>query len=516
MFTYDANGRQATSLTRYQASYGLQNTTLTRSFYRPDSLLDSTEVSSWGGNQWIPSGGEKRTYNGSGLLNQLLTYQGTAAPLYRTTYLYNASGKTAQTVQERWSSSDLSFGPNIRTTYSYAADGTLTQTVSEYWDSGMTAYVPNVRTDYTYVRYIRQQTCANISVVPGWNLLSVPLQASNASVDSVLGLSGLILEFTPEEGFAPRTTITPGRGFWYLSTYPNLTTVCGKQSSGPVFFRGGWNIIGVHNASVALTDISSTEGGLVFWGYENGYEIVTDSLRTGRAYWVQASTFGELTFPSVLGKRNAAVSAGVQPNWVQLTVRDSRGFGGTVYFASDGEDLQRYKMPPVPSSELPDVRFWGDLAVGRVAADEQLRLQGLVGPITVTSHGGSVLISSDSRLDAVEVIPGATVTLGASTSRLTVRAEASPSVPAAFELYQNFPNPFNPSTRIAFSLPLRTRILLDVYDMLGRHVARVADGEFDSGIHYVDFNAGGIGSGVYVYRLRAGTSVTQRKFTVLR
>jgi photosystem II stability/assembly factor-like uncharacterized protein len=81
----------------------------------------------------------------------------------------------------------------------------------------------------------------------------------------------------------------------------------------------------------------------------------------------------------------------------------------------------------------------------------------------------------------------------------------SEELPQAIRLEQNFPNPFNPSTMVSFTLPERMTVRLEVYDMLGRLVARLADGEsFDAGEHRVSFRGEGLPSGVYACRLSAG------------
>jgi hypothetical protein len=85
------------------------------------------------------------------------------------------------------------------------------------------------------------------------------------------------------------------------------------------------------------------------------------------------------------------------------------------------------------------------------------------------------------------------------------------NIPGAFELHQNYPNPFNPSTYISFSLPVRTRVKLTVYDMLGRVVKTLADNSFEPGNHKVVFDAAGLSSGIYFYSISTpGFSSTKR------
>jgi len=75
--------------------------------------------------------------------------------------------------------------------------------------------------------------------------------------------------------------------------------------------------------------------------------------------------------------------------------------------------------------------------------------------------------------------------------------------PARFRLFQNFPNPFNPTTTIAYQIPETSRITLSVFDLLGRRVAVLEDGIRRSGEHRVQFSAHGLPSGTYFYRLEA-------------
>jgi hypothetical protein len=87
----------------------------------------------------------------------------------------------------------------------------------------------------------------------------------------------------------------------------------------------------------------------------------------------------------------------------------------------------------------------------------------------------------------------------------------------AYDLEQNFPNPFNPSTVIRFQIPERVKVTLKVMNLLGEEVKRVIDGEYyDAGKYDVDFLAAGLPSGTYVYRLEAGNFVKSRKMVLAK
>lgn len=101
----------------------------------------------------------------------------------------------------------------------------------------------------------------------------------------------------------------------------------------------------------------------------------------------------------------------------------------------------------------------------------------------------------------------------------TVVAEESKvagALPAAFELAQNFPNPFNPRTSITYSVPFASQVRLAVYDILGRQVAVLVDGLKQAGTYQVQLDASDLANGTYCYRLETETAVLTRKMTLLK
>ncbi len=90
------------------------------------------------------------------------------------------------------------------------------------------------------------------------------------------------------------------------------------------------------------------------------------------------------------------------------------------------------------------------------------------------------------------------------------------SIPSAFQLYQNVPNPFNPTTTIAFDLPTSEHTKIDVFNMLGRHVKSVIDDNVMAGHHVVQFDASELSSGVYVYRIVTPSFQHSKKMLLIR
>jgi photosystem II stability/assembly factor-like uncharacterized protein len=94
--------------------------------------------------------------------------------------------------------------------------------------------------------------------------------------------------------------------------------------------------------------------------------------------------------------------------------------------------------------------------------------------------------------------------------------DADPPIALPFVLNQNYPNPFNPSTTITFNIPREGHVSLNVYDVAGRLVAKVLDREMQAGSHTIGFNASGLSSGVYFYKIKTADQEQTRKMILLR
>ncbi len=92
----------------------------------------------------------------------------------------------------------------------------------------------------------------------------------------------------------------------------------------------------------------------------------------------------------------------------------------------------------------------------------------------------------------------------------------SNEVPTEYSLEQNFPNPFNPETTIKFSLPLQSRVKLEIIDVLGRVVATLVDSNLDAGSYTYHWNASDFASGVYVYKITANNFSSSKKLMLVK
>jgi ligand-binding sensor domain-containing protein len=155
-----------------------------------------------------------------------------------------------------------------------------------------------------------------------------------------------------------------------------------------------------------------------------------------------------------------------------------------------------------------------------------------------TDYGGGVFLSTDNGIDWTAVNSGLTsldiralVASGANIFAGTIYGgvwrrplsemptsiqSTKGNLPQEFSLLQNFPNPFNPSTTINFELPRTSRVTLMVFNTLGQLVTTLVNGEQEAGYHEVRFDGSNLASGVYFYRIQAGSFVQTRKLLLLR
>ncbi len=152
-----------------------------------------------------------------------------------------------------------------------------------------------------------------------------------------------------------------------------------------------------------------------------------------------------------------------------------------------------------------------------------LRVDDASGLLSYTSNDPGTVYSVGERLAFVQgilwytfsnfkLVPQSADDIGSVTNTDTEFTE----LPGAFELHQNYPNPFNPSTEIRFDLAGTANVSLAVYDMLGRQVTTLVNGQMPAGSHAVSFDASQLTSGVYMYRLSNGVDTQTRTMLLMK
>lgn len=136
---------------------------------------------------------------------------------------------------------------------------------------------------------------------------------------------------------------------------------------------------------------------------------------------------------------------------------------------------------------------------------------GVVAPSTAIYRNGSVKYAAVSYPGF-----GPTNIYYNAEQLLTAVEPIGNNVPDRFELSQNYPNPFNPSTKINFSIPKSGMVKLIVYDMVGKQVTELVNGNYNAGSYKVDFNAAALSSGVYFYKIEAEGFTDVKKMMLVK
>lgn len=137
-----------------------------------------------------------------------------------------------------------------------------------------------------------------------------------------------------------------------------------------------------------------------------------------------------------------------------------------------------------------------------------------IGEIYINNHAfgqfGGGLRRSSVKIDGIKIAKswGEAV--------LTAVEQTSTEIPSSFELKQNYPNPFNPSTKINFSLSKSGYVKLTVFDITGKALTTLVSSELHAGTYSADFDAAGLSSGIYMYRIEADNFISTKKMTLIK
>ncbi len=235
--------------------------------------------------------------------------------------------------------------------------------------------------------------------------------------------------------------------------------------------------------------------------------VTRDGRPAGEAY-VYAATFGNPTVANITGDiypeimfRSGYVLPGTGREMLHILDHNADPLPGWPV-ATPVRPSQVYPTRYAPL--VTDFDNDGLVELILVSDGQELLVWDFDAPVSDMGPGGRFLVDNLNS----GVLP---------VSRIPTDVDDRPVLlPATASLTQNHPNPFNPVTIIRFNLPARSRVSLDVYNVLGQKVANLVNGNLKAGEHEVAFDGSAFASGVYFYRLRTDDFAATKKMVLLK
>jgi len=366
---------------------------------------------------------------------------------------------------------------------------------------------------------IRVETCTEITVNEGWNMLSVPFLHETMMKDDVFPNS-TSQAFWYNGGYVAEDPLVNSHGYWLKFPADEIIQICGIPADGPVDLIAGWNMIGVYGENVPVGSITTVPDGIVtspFYGFDNGYYAENTALQIGEAYWIKTSAVGVMNFNSSLPKGSSSiiVDNNIDKDWGRLIITDIRN-RKMVLYVGDDENSNSFELPPSAPEGIFDVRYSNDKSIMGFGKINDLLVNGAEYPIRVRTEGMDLKISDKQGGSIVNSVLRDGNQIVVEDRSVNIFEVAQVEIPVSFELYQNYPNPFNPSTKIKFGLPENTRVKLEIYNTLGERVEVLRNEEMEAGYHEIDFNASRLSSGVYFYSIQTGSFSEVKKMMLLK
>ncbi len=285
------------------------------------------------------------------------------------------------------------------------------------------------------------------------------------------------------------------------------------NSSGAVIFGDIPAGVGYYYR-VYVTD-SWKPWGEQFWGEKTGVavnadQVTNESFIHNTPYMPAVHVFLDSTHEELLPGLRKAVAPGTALR-VELQIKNpsypgalaTSGYGG-LYF--DRDQASPYDADLITSGQNFAPGTTDTVIFNCNAPSTQGDYYYSVAAYASSARYSTMLTDGSSWYDpAFRVEGGSDVREGAEQEHCT-----------KYSLQQNYPNPWNPSTIIRYGLPIRSHVTLTVYNTLGQQVGQLVNGEIGAGYHEEKFDASGLSSGVYVYRLQAGDYVATKRLLLLR
>lgn len=360
------------------------------------------------------------------------------------------------------------------------------------------------------------------------------IDAAPVGVPFEIDVSDLTVEINPQTHFAHFSSTMDSSGVFtvvFTATDPDLaettdtiSVTVGPVNDAPVVSNpisdmsidedSGVNLV-INNLNDVFTDIDSDLG---FFASNDGNGITVNIVNDGLAITPDPDYFGANMVIVVADDGEATVS-----DTFLVTTENVNDAPETFGLLSPPDDYL------IPDINLP-INFSWEAAtdIDNDPLSYTLRVfnagqDTVVSGITTTSASfdGSLFIQPNAAYRwTVSVADSLTSTASSDTfdMEFLVSAIDNPlsSVPGEFELQQNFPNPFNPATRIRFGVPKAVQVKIEVFNLLGQPMLTLLNEHKSPGYYEIDFDGSNFSSGIYLYKIQAGSFQQIRKMILMK
>lgn len=177
-----------------------------------------------------------------------------------------------------------------------------------------------------------------------------------------------------------------------------------------------------------------------------------------------------------------------------------------------GINITAAVLAPKTILDFPTGLITGQVIVKCLYGAGQMNLSPFTGNITrdtTIANFATVLEATNNSMPNFMVVPNASSIVTSNPTPSNIKG--SSDMPESFNLMQNYPNPFNPSTTITFSIAKNEVVNVTIFNIMGEEITTIVNREFEAGTHSIQFNAGNLASGVYLYRMTSPSFSSTKK-----
>ncbi|TAK59052.1 MAG: choice-of-anchor D domain-containing protein, partial [Bacteroidetes bacterium] len=365
-----------------------------------------------------------------------------------------------------------------------------------------------------------------------WNLISLPVVPLNDSLRAMFPNSIQPYAYSYDgTTYLQQETMQKGTGYWVKFPAAETASVQGYPFyRDTVTVHAGWNLIGATSQPLAALSVEplGTELESQLWGFRSGY-YNADTLYPGNGYWVKTTQTGSLILNPLSVKQRSSPEISeinVEQFLNKLIIVNGTGEKVMLYYGEPTEGTSQnrtWELPPLPPIGIFDARFVTGTYVELNSETQErvipLSFSSVQLPLTVRweirenkSHHASLRVEGRT----IELNNDGEVIITDLTSTVSLVLDKRAIIPQEYALQQNYPNPFNPSTVFSFQFPVSCWVTLKIYNVLGEEMATLIDGMQDAGYRMQSFDASGLPSGVYYYRMTAGSFSETKRMVLMR